>query len=584
MTNPFASTSLSEGQSTHRPPLFNGTNYNYWKARMKIYMQTDYSLWRIVQKGIDHPTKKVDNEIVFKDEKDWTASEVANVELNAKAMNMLYCALDSNEFNRVSACETAKEIWDKLEVTHEGTSQVKESKIDLLVHKYELFKMLPNESITAMFTRFTDIINGLKSLGKIYSNVDLVRKVLRSLPKEWGPKVTAIIEAKQDLTKYSLDELMGSLMTHELTLNKEDEEQTPKKKGLALKCSSSRTETGDDSEAESSDEEMALFTRKFKKFMKKKKEFGKRAFKKDSFKNDNKKDPIICFECKKPGHIKAECPQIKETNKKMKKRAMLAAWGNSSDEDSSDEEGEQANLCLMAREDVKVNNFDDLDEPLTYEELESMFDEMCAKYKELGSKNNILKKENASLISENLSLKEEICFLKERENGASSSKGPSLEVENDSLKRQVESLNSTLSKFVKGKETLDVILGSQRCVYDKAGIGYDPDNNQKTYQKFFRKPISSTLPFTKCNYCGKRGHVSSSCPMKRKSPLGVRKTWVPRPRTPPYYRPKQYWRNNSVPYAKKRNFQGGVRKAWVPKLSVANPQGPKKVWVPKTNV
>ena len=49
------------------------------------------------------------------------------------------------------------------------------------MHNYELFKMDPNEIISIMFTRFTDITNDLKSLGRIYSSVDLVQKILRSL-------------------------------------------------------------------------------------------------------------------------------------------------------------------------------------------------------------------------------------------------------------------------------------------------------------------------------------------------------------------------------------------------------------------
>ena len=96
-------------------------------------------------------------------------------------MNILYCALDSNKYNRISTCELTKKILDKLEVTHEGISQVKEYKINTLVHNYELFKMKTDESITDMFTRFTDIIKGLKSLGKVYPNNEQVRKILRSL-------------------------------------------------------------------------------------------------------------------------------------------------------------------------------------------------------------------------------------------------------------------------------------------------------------------------------------------------------------------------------------------------------------------
>ena len=98
-------------------------------------------------------------------------------------MNILYCALDPNEFNHISTCESTKQIWNRLQVTYEGTNQVKESKINILVHNYELFKMKSDESITEMFTRFIDIINDLKSLGKVYPNNEQVRKILRSLPK-----------------------------------------------------------------------------------------------------------------------------------------------------------------------------------------------------------------------------------------------------------------------------------------------------------------------------------------------------------------------------------------------------------------
>ena len=99
-----------------------------------------------------------------------------------KAMNLLYCALDANEFNRIFTCSLVKEIWDRLEVTHEGTNQVKESKISILVHRHELFKIDPNKIITSMYTHFTDIVNNLKIFGKAYIDSELCRKILRSLP------------------------------------------------------------------------------------------------------------------------------------------------------------------------------------------------------------------------------------------------------------------------------------------------------------------------------------------------------------------------------------------------------------------
>ena len=174
IANPM-SMSLAEGQSTNRPPLFSGTNFSYWKARIKICIQAvNYHLQRVILKKPQIFLIRVNGIDIPKPEEDWDDNDMRMEELNAKVMNILYCALDSTEFNRISICTTAQKIWNKLEVTHEETSQVKSSKINLLVHNYELFKIDPNESISAMFTRFTNITNSLKSLGRIYSNIDLV--------------------------------------------------------------------------------------------------------------------------------------------------------------------------------------------------------------------------------------------------------------------------------------------------------------------------------------------------------------------------------------------------------------------------
>ena len=49
---------------------------------------------------------------------------------------------------------------------HEGTDQVKETKISMLVHQYKMFKMLEHDNIDEMTTRFMHIINQLKTLAK----------------------------------------------------------------------------------------------------------------------------------------------------------------------------------------------------------------------------------------------------------------------------------------------------------------------------------------------------------------------------------------------------------------------------------
>ena len=61
---------------------------------------------------------------------------------------------------------------------YEGTSKVRETKANLLVSEYEAFKMKQDESIFDMFFRLTILTNGLRSLGKSYSEYEIVRKIL----------------------------------------------------------------------------------------------------------------------------------------------------------------------------------------------------------------------------------------------------------------------------------------------------------------------------------------------------------------------------------------------------------------------
>src|SRR3954466_7944516 len=83
------------------------------------------------------------------------------------------------------------DIYESLKMTHEGNSQVKETKALALIHKYEAFKMEEDENIEAMFSCFQTLIAGLRALDKGYTKVDHLKKIIRSLPRRWGPMVIA---------------------------------------------------------------------------------------------------------------------------------------------------------------------------------------------------------------------------------------------------------------------------------------------------------------------------------------------------------------------------------------------------------
>ena len=149
-----------------------------------------------------------------------------------------------------------------------------------------------------MFTRFTDIINSLIALGKVYTQVEMVRKLLRALTPDWEKKTTAIEEAN-DLSTLTVENLIGNLMAYEVQLEDRKRDTEPKnKKILAFKASSYDTD-----DTEEDEEEMAMITRKFKKFLRQ----GKFSSN-NKFKDTNS---TICFGCNKPGHYKKDCPLSK---------------------------------------------------------------------------------------------------------------------------------------------------------------------------------------------------------------------------------------------------------------------------------
>ncbi|GKA36975.1 hypothetical protein Tco_0723540 [Tanacetum coccineum] len=192
---------------------------------------------------------------------------------NNEAKMVIYNALPIKEYERIFMCNTTKEIWKTLLITHQGNNQLKDNKIDLLVQQYEQFIISEGESIDSAFARFNTIITSLKALDEDYSSKNYVRKFLRALHPKWKAKVTAIKESK-DLTSLSLDELIRNLKVHEMIIKKDSEIVKAKveRKSLALK-DKKESSNEECSTSGSEDEEYAMAVRDFKKFFKRRGRF-----------------------------------------------------------------------------------------------------------------------------------------------------------------------------------------------------------------------------------------------------------------------------------------------------------------------
>ena len=303
---------MTSGGSVTRPPLLDGKNYSYWKSRMIAFLKSlEHKAWKSVLTGWTAPLMP---DGTIKMEANWTQAEDDQALGNNTALNAIFNGVTPNVFKLISQCSVAKEAWETLQTTYEGTSQVRMSKLQQLTARWESAKMKEDEDIATYGARITDMANEAFALGEPMTHEKQVRKVLRTLPQRFESKVTAIEESK-DLTVMKIDDLLGNLTTHEMKFDS----AAPEKKGVALKISHKKSE-------EELAETMNLLARKFNKTITRYnrkptenpsgtdngtdnwRDKRKSEAKRESSGNQNQGRNIRCKECEGFGHIQVQCP------------------------------------------------------------------------------------------------------------------------------------------------------------------------------------------------------------------------------------------------------------------------------------
>ncbi|GJY25911.1 DUF4219 domain-containing protein [Tanacetum coccineum] len=377
-------------------------------------------------------------------------SEKKQLGKNEEAKMTIYNFLPRKEYEQVFMCKTAKEVWHTLIITHQGNSQVKNCKIDLLTQEYKKFSISNEETIDSGFTRFNVIVTSLKLLDPDYSSKNHVRKFLRALPLKWRVKVTAIEKAK-DLATLPLNELIGNLKVYEMVLDNDgvaSKTTKEKVKSLALKAKVTREQTSDDIDSQDGsdkdiDEEEAeafnLLARNFRKFNRK----G----------GESSKPKGACYNCGIEGHFTSKCRKPKEN-----KAFIGGAWSDSEDDD------EQLNdiTCLMAIDSQEVvskpssSNIDlnIIDLQKENEELLKFKKDFAKTFEKLLNEKRSLEKENSKLSSKINDLQMEVKKLENDKEVVKTCKTCDvLNNEVDSLKCNVSKLQNEALNFSKFKSS-----------------------------------------------------------------------------------------------------------------------------------
>ncbi|XP_012841207.1 PREDICTED: uncharacterized protein LOC105961524 [Erythranthe guttata] len=371
-----------EGASTVRPPLLDGSNYSYWKSKMKMFIKSvDERAWRAIVTGWTPPMAKgTDGMQTVKPEEAWTNEEILLANYNSRAINSIFSGVGDNQFKLIASCESAKRAWEILQVTYEGTSTVKTSKLQMLATRFESLHMEEDETIADFHAKLCDISNESYALGEQYSETKLVRKALRSLPERFAYRVAAIEEVR-DINTLKLDGLMGN----------------------------------------------SVNPNKFKKFSN------------NGYSGDAKSRRLQCRECGGFGHIQAECANTLKKNK----MSLTTVWSDKedSDEDENNKEDQTTNFMAfsgttsMSRtegtvatvcptdfryDELSLNKDNSLtspfnfagesesssdDEEPTLEEVKDVYEKMYRKWLEVSEVNKRLENDKHVLIEENKVLK-----------------------------------------------------------------------------------------------------------------------------------------------------------------------------------
>ncbi|RLN09989.1 hypothetical protein C2845_PM11G26420 [Panicum miliaceum] len=277
-----------------KPPSFDGTDYAAWKYRMKIYLTAIHpSVWWIVETG--YTVKGIGNR---------TTKEEQNEHKNALAAGTIHSALSPNERNKIYGLESAKEIWDTLQLAHEGTPRVRKLKIELLMGKLERFVMEEGETPEEMYNRLILIVNEIKGLGsKEMTDNFVVRRMLRAINPRY-PILATSIHWQDDFAQLTPYYVLGRIQ------DLVNQSSSSKKKCLTPKPRKEAKESSSEEESDDQQEEddMELFSKRLNEIFKRQGKSKKRHSKRP------------CYECGEIGHFMFNCPNKKNKENDEKKK------------------------------------------------------------------------------------------------------------------------------------------------------------------------------------------------------------------------------------------------------------------------
>ncbi|GJS53746.1 hypothetical protein Tco_0627108 [Tanacetum coccineum] len=184
--------------SENRPPMLNKENYVPWSSRLLRYAKSRQNGKLIYNSIMNGPYVRrmipepgdADREVpipeTFHEQTDdeLTEAEIKQMEADDQAIQTILLGLPEDIYDAVDSCETAREIWLRVQQMMKGSDIGIQEKKAKLFNEWERFTSTDEESIESYYHRFSKLMNDFKRNKhfpeKIASNLKFLNNLIPS--------------------------------------------------------------------------------------------------------------------------------------------------------------------------------------------------------------------------------------------------------------------------------------------------------------------------------------------------------------------------------------------------------------------
>ncbi|GJW93224.1 putative zinc finger, CCHC-type containing protein [Tanacetum coccineum] len=181
------------GSMSYQVPVLTSTNYAVWAVKVKSIMDAHGLLGTVEPRtlGVEPDEKK-----------------------SKQALAFLFQAIPEDMVLQMASYTDPKQVWDGLKTRFLGVDRVRTARLATLKRELESLRMKEGESVDDFASKLSGLASKARSLGYELEEVDLVKRLLDSMPKSFL-QIVASIEQCFELDSMLFDEAVGRLKAYE---------------------------------------------------------------------------------------------------------------------------------------------------------------------------------------------------------------------------------------------------------------------------------------------------------------------------------------------------------------------------------